>query len=234
MPETAMPGVLFGHGWGGSQDQDLGRARAAVELGCACLTFDLRGHRDTEVERATVTREDNLDDLLAAYDLFAAEWNVDNSHIAVVGYSYGAYLAAILTSLRPVRWLAMLAPALYKDEGWELPKRKLNEDPDLPVFRQGQVFPEQSRALRACSDFKGDALIIEAERDERIPHRIIANYVAAFTRPRSLTSRLLPGADHALSEKSCQAAYTAMLMKWLTEMITGARSQAVPARIPVA
>lgn len=232
IPQSAMPGVLFVHGWGGSQDQDLGRARAAVELGCVCLTFDLRGHKETAAERETVTRGDNLDDLLAAYDLFAGERNVDNSHIAVVGYSYGAYLAAILTSLRPVRWLAMLAPALYKDEGWELPKRALNRDPDLQVFRQGQVSPAQSRALRACAEFAGDALIVEAENDERIPHSIIANYVSAFAKPHSLTSRMIHGADHALSKKDCQAAYTSILIKWLTEMVTGARGQAVPSRTP--
>lgn len=229
-----MPGVLFVHGWGGSQDQDLGRARTAVELGCVCLTFDLRGHSHTEADRATVTRDDNLDDLLAAYDLFAGESNVDPSHIAVVGYSYGAYLAAILTSLRPVRWLGMLAPALYKDEGWELPKRLLNEDPGLVEFRHGRVPPAQSRALRACAAFTGDALVVELEKDERISSQVIKNYVSAFTRPHSLTSRVVRGADHALSTKECQAAYTSILMKWLTEMITGARSQAVPARTPAA
>src|SRR5690606_10856623 len=40
----ALPGVLFVHGWGGSQDHDLGRARRAAGIGCVCLTFDLRGH----------------------------------------------------------------------------------------------------------------------------------------------------------------------------------------------
>jgi pimeloyl-ACP methyl ester carboxylesterase len=233
-PESAMPGVLFVHGWGGSQASDLGRARTAVELGCVCLTFDLRGHSKTEADRATVTREDNLDDLLAAYDLFVREGNVDASHIAVVGYSYGAYLAAILTSLRPVRWLAMLAPALYKDEDWNLPKHLLNEDPGLAEFRHGQVLPPQSRALRACAAFEGDALVVELEKDERISPQIIKNYISAFTHPHSLTSRMVRGADHALTSKECQAAYTSILMKWLTEMITGARSQAVPEGTPAA
>jgi pimeloyl-ACP methyl ester carboxylesterase len=59
-PATAVPGVLFAHGWGGSQAQDLVRAREAVGLGCVCLTFDLRGHVATERQRETITREDNL------------------------------------------------------------------------------------------------------------------------------------------------------------------------------
>src|SRR3954464_3721670 len=89
----AVPGVLFVHGWGGSQEQDLERAREAAGLGCVCLTFDLRGHNLTESQRDMVSRNDNLNDLLAAYDLFAARPSVAASAIAVVGSSYGAYLA---------------------------------------------------------------------------------------------------------------------------------------------
>ena len=43
-PESKIPGVLFVHGWGGSQERDLERARGIAGLGCICLTFDLRGH----------------------------------------------------------------------------------------------------------------------------------------------------------------------------------------------
>jgi dipeptidyl aminopeptidase/acylaminoacyl peptidase len=68
-----------------------------------------------------VTREDNLRDLLAAYDRLLAHPALDTSAIAVVGTSYGGYLASILTSLRPVRWLALRVPALYRDEEWHTP-----------------------------------------------------------------------------------------------------------------
>src|SRR5690606_29951255 len=131
-PPPALPGVLFVHGWGGSQDHDLGRARRIAGIGCVCLTFDLRGHEETAAQWETVSRPQNLADLVAAYDWFAARPDVDASAIAVVGISYGGYLSALLTELRPVRWLALRSPAIYKDEGWELPKRQLHADPDLP------------------------------------------------------------------------------------------------------
>src|SRR6185295_920378 len=88
-PATAVPGVLFVHGWGGSQEQDLARAREAAGLGCVCLTFDLRGHSATRAQSDKVSREDNLHDLLAAYDFFARQPHVEESTIAVVGASYG-------------------------------------------------------------------------------------------------------------------------------------------------
>src|SRR3546814_445086 len=55
-PETKIPGVLFIHGWGGSQKFDLVRARSIAGLGCVCLTFDLRGHAATEAQRSQIGR----------------------------------------------------------------------------------------------------------------------------------------------------------------------------------
>src|SRR5512140_2378508 len=114
-PSRRVPGVLFVHGWGGSQDQYLARARQVAALGCVCLTFDLRGHVRTASQQDVVSREHNLKDVMAAYDMLVRHRAVDPAAIAVVGSSYGGYLAAILTSLRDVRWLALRVPALYKD-----------------------------------------------------------------------------------------------------------------------
>src|SRR5215217_3298317 len=96
-PGTLIPGVLFVHGWGGSQQQYVTRAREVAALGCICLTFDLRGHARTVEQQKTVTREQNLNDVVAAYDALIRQRGVDISSIAVVGSSYGGYLAAILT-----------------------------------------------------------------------------------------------------------------------------------------
>ncbi len=223
-PADRLPGVLFVHGWGGCQAHDLVRARQAAGLGCACLTFDLRGHEGTAAQRETISRPENLRDLLAAYDLLAGQPHVDPEAMAVVGISYGGYLAALLTELRPVRWLALRSPALYRDEGWDLPKRQLHVETDLHAYRRERIPPEENRALRACSAYRGDALVVEAEHDEIVPHAVIENYVAALAHARSLTARVLAGADHGLSEKPAQKAYTAVLVNWLTEMVVGARA----------
>src|SRR5829696_5785312 len=120
-PATVVPGVLFVHGWGGDQEQYIARAREIAALGCVCLTIDLRGHAGTDGQRETVTREDNLRDVIAAYDALVGHRAVDQAAIAVVGSSYSGYLATVLSSLRPVRWLALRVPALYRDEDWSLP-----------------------------------------------------------------------------------------------------------------
>lgn len=230
-PTAALPAILFVHGWGGSQEQDLARAREASGLGCVCMTVDLRGH-DLESEASkTVSREQNLQDLLAAYDWLVQQPNVETSAIAVVGISYGGYLAAILTTLRPVKWLALRAPALYKDAGWQLPKRQLHADTDLLAYRLTRLNADENIALKACSEFRGDALIVESEKDNVVPHPVIENYISAFSNASSLTARVIAGADHGLTEKGMRKAYTALLIKWLTEMISGTRESMATIKI---
>lgn len=222
-PNVKVPGVLFVHGWGGSQEQYVARAKEIAALGCICLTFDLSGHAGTQGEQETVSREKNLGDVLAAYDTLAGYGNVDQSAIAVVGSSYGGYLSAILTELRAVRWLALRVPALYMDSGWELPKSQLHKDQDLDTYRQSLIPAAENRALRACAAYRGDVLVIESELDDIVPHAVISNYLEACIQPRSLTYRVIQGADHGLSEDVSQRAYTALLVKWMTEMVFGAR-----------
>jgi len=221
-PDTMVPGVLLVHGWDGSQDQYIARAHEIASLGCICLTFDLRGHVRHQADRDTVTREDNLRDLLAAYDVLVGHPAVDPRAIAIVGSSYGGYLAAIVSGMRPVRWLGLRVPALYQDEGWDVPKAKLNRE-ELAAYRRSELGPESNRALACCAAFRGDVLIVESEHDALVPHQVIQNYMSACAQAQSLTYRMISGADHALSEKEWQQTYTALLVHWMTEMVLSAR-----------
>jgi pimeloyl-ACP methyl ester carboxylesterase len=221
-PGAKIPGILFVHGWGGSQQRDLARAKNITGLGCVCLTFDLRGHERTHEMRAKVSREQSLDDLLAAYDRLVSHPAVDSDAIAVIGSSYGGYLATILSSMRPVKWLALRVPALYWDADWEMPKQELDRD-KLAHYRRSAVTAADNRALAACKEFHGDVLLIESEQDDYVPHATLMSYRSAFELAHSLTYRLVDGADHALSSDLSQSLYSSMLTNWISEMVIGAR-----------
>jgi len=223
VPGVLIPGVLFVHGWGGSQQQYLARAREVAALGSVCLTFDLGGHAGTQPQRETVSRESNLRDVLAAYDTLSAHPDVDPSAIAVVGSSYGGYLATILTTMRPVAWLTLRVPALYIDTGWELPKLQLHKEQDLRSYRRSFVAAQTNRALRACAEFRGDVLLVESGHDDLIPPEVIRSYHEACVQTRSLTYRCMADADHGLSDETSQRVYTALLAQWFGEMFANAR-----------
>jgi pimeloyl-ACP methyl ester carboxylesterase len=222
-PDTLVPGVLLVHGWDGSQDQYIARAHEIASLGCICLTFDLRGHVRHQDDRDKVTRGDNLRDVLAAYDVLVGHPAVDPGAVAIVGSSYGGYLAAVATALRPVRWLGLRVPALYEDAEWDTPKAKLDRE-RLKAYRQRALDPQSNRALAACSAFSGDVLIVESEHDDLVPHPVIQNYKTALAQAQSVTYREISGADHALSEKIWQQNYTSVLVHWITEMVLNARA----------
>jgi uncharacterized protein len=222
-PGTLMPGVLFVHGWGGDQHQYVTRAGELAALGCVCVTFDLRGHAQTQAQFGSVSREESMRDVLAAYDFLAAQRNVDSDSIAVVGSSYGGYLAALLTALRPVKWLSLRVPGLYKDSEWRLPKLQLRREQALEKYRLEPLTPDESNALRVCREFTGDVLIVESENDTVIPHQVIVNYREACIHAKSLTYRLMEGADHGLSNEAWHRAYTTLLVNWFNEFVFSAK-----------
>jgi hypothetical protein len=59
----------------------LAAARAVAALGFIFVIFDLRGHAGTLALRDTVTREENLRDVVTAYDVLANRVGVDRSRI---------------------------------------------------------------------------------------------------------------------------------------------------------
>lgn len=218
-PAHPSPGVLFVHGWGASEHHYLPVARHIARLGCVCLTISLRGHDTTKARQDVVSRADSLEDVLAAYDVLAGQPGVDRRRMGVVGSSYGGYLAAILASRRDVRWLTLRAPALYKDEGFNEPKRQANADPELAAFRRRRVAPEESVALRSASRFHGDVLLVQSENDTTIPAPVLLSYRDAFQAAHSVTHVVIPGVDHGLSRPSWRRQYDALLVQWFKAVL---------------
>lgn len=221
-PEAPVPGLLFVHGWGGDQDEDLGHAEEIARLGCICFTFDLRGHAESGAAREEVTRQDGLNDVREAYDFLASQPLIDGDAIGVIGTSYGGYLSTLLTLDRPVRWLALRVPALYPDDDWDVPKARLDKDA-VRTYREQVHAPRDNRALAACEAFEGDVLIVESGEDDRIPTEVILSYQAAFKRAGSFTHRVIPGASHAMRDPAHQRVYATILMNWLEEMVRASR-----------
>ena len=233
VPDRRQPAVIFVHGWNGTQEFDLGHVRDAVAVGCVVLALDLRGHDRKDPRHERVTREDNLRDLLTAYDLLVAREDVDANAIAVVGFSYGAYLATLLTAQRRVQWLALRSPALYPDDGWNVPKHELEDRVELDRYRRHVQSPEGNRALAALAAFRGDVLLVRAQEDEVLPLPVSESFRGALVRASSITTRTISSADHALSRPDAKRAWAELLQDWLTAMVGGARRNAVVAALEV-
>jgi len=213
--EVRCPAMLFVHGCGDTQRRNLGIGKRLQARGFVCLTFNLRGHARTRAQRDTVTRAQNLADVIAAYDLLAARPEADAARVGLVGSSYGGYLATLLTAERKVRWLALHAPALYMDGDFDRPKRELNLDPKLAEYRRRRLEPGANRALTAATRFDGDVLVVESEHDTVIPREVAANYLHAFEPAGSRRHEVLAGADHGLSREAWRREWGELLVDWV-------------------
>ncbi|VWX61072.1 Transcriptional regulatory protein TcrA (fragment) [Burkholderiales bacterium 8X] len=211
------PALLLLPGWDDS-DQALYRGVTAdcERSGWACRTLNFPGTHASKERYESAARPDHLQDLLIAYDDLTAREDVDASAVAIVGVSYGGYIGALVTARRPVRWLGLRAAAIYEDHDWEVPKAKLDDD-EQAALRRISLSPQDNLVLAACAQFRGDALVVEGEHDQVVPHTTTANYCKALRTARSLAHHLIPGADHALSQPRWRDEFKKILLDWLAE-----------------
>lgn len=203
-PVESRPGLLLVHGIDSSQYGYLERAEAAVErLGAVCLTFDLGGHGESEGARSTLSIRDHLEDVVSAYDRLVAERDVEPTRIGVAGASYGGYLAALLTTRRPVARLALRAPMLYDDADFDVPRAARRPPVEAPAT---------SVALEAVARFGGAVLIVESERDPAVAPMIRAYHAA---RPE-LEHVLIADAGHELDRPEWREAFLAALLDFFS------------------
>ena len=106
------------------------------------------------------------------------------------GASYGAYLAALLVSERPVSRLLLRAPALARDK--------------------------HGRAPASLASYTGPVLVVESGGDEVVPKSTIAPYLEACGgRARQ---EVIEGATHALTDPRRQQAFIDLIVDWFKDL----------------
>lgn len=217
MPGTLSPALLALPGWDDDGRQQFEALRGQLGRdGWVCQRAHLPDSSWTPQERARTTREDTLRQTLDDYFALESDARVQPGRITVLGFSFGAYMAAYLSSARPVHGLILRSPAIYPDTDWQTPKEELDKR-DLDLYRHRFLTPADNKALACCARFEGDVLLVDSERDQIIPPPVITSYAAAFQRVRSLTRYTLEGADHQLTDPAWQEAYHRVVVEWLHE-----------------
>ena len=194
------PAILFIHGWTSNRGRYQKLAQKLSDLGYVVLTFDMRGHGNSDGNIELQTRNDFIDDVIASYDFLSQQEGVDPRKISVVGSSLGSYLAAVLAGKRRTYTLVLRAPANYPNEGFEKPQYKHSNDVEILKWRYKVSNPNDTISLRALNDFNGEVLIVESGNDEVIPPQTVKNYINAVKDKKKVHHIVMPGAPHSLSE----------------------------------
>jgi pimeloyl-ACP methyl ester carboxylesterase len=209
------PAILVVHGWTSEMARYPERVAPEIDMGYLAVLFDMRGHGKTGGRLGELSPKDHLDDCLAAYDYMIGLPNADSSNISVFGSSYGGYLASLLTAQRKVHHLALNAPALYPDVIFDMPK--LQRSQKATNYRKQLHNPKEDKALSAISNFKGDLLLIQAEKDEVLPKEVMKSYCNAAKNGYDL--ELIRGADHSMKVPGTNEARIKILAKWFTKFV---------------
>lgn len=213
------PAVLFIHGWTSTEKGYVEYSEALNKIGVACLTFDLRGHGNSDGNIKTQSRQDFLNDAVAAYDYLARSDHINRDDITVVGSSFGSYLATLLTPHRSIKRLILRVPANYPDSDLNEPQSKHSDQVELLKWRYEIKSPQDTSSLKALHNFGGDVLVVESQKDKIIPHQTIANYLQAVRDKDKLDYIIMKGAPHGLSTPSFRKEYLDIITSWISSKL---------------
>lgn len=195
-------------------NQNLAAAQTLADIGFTSLTYDMRGNKESSGDLTRLSRADFVDNAVTVYD-FLAKQVPDGTKIGVVGSTFGAYTGILLTEKRPVACLSLRAPADYPDKGFDEPQLPHISLEALRPWRETERGYNDNMAYRALHNFSGPVQIVEAERDESIPHQAVQNYANAVADNRKLQHVTMFGAPHRILTKQVSDDYVRYLTTWV-------------------
>ena len=219
--EGPAPAVMVLHGAGSQKENHADYARAALAHGFAALTFDNRGHGETEGELGPAV----LGDMQRLVRLLADRPEVDEGKIAVRGSSMGGLLAIHLAAAtESVSAVVAICPAAE----WMLidDVRKIANGEPAPPGSYLDAMRIDARALVAWLEEHtvADAverlgstplLLIHARGDETIPVSHTEELFACAAEPKRLL--VLEGGDHRSAQHDAEVQGESL--RWLARVM---------------
>ena len=203
LPDEAArpaPAVIVLHGAGSQKENHADFARAAVGQGFAALTFDNRGHGESEGDLGpSVT-----DDLAELAKFVADRPEVDAGRVAVRGSSMGGLMAlhagaasddiAAVVAICPAAEQAMLPMARKVAAGEPIPPDSFWNA--MRVDADGLVAWLEANDVHEAAERMGSKplLLIHAKGDEVVPYSRSEDLYERAAEPKGLW--LLEGGDH--------------------------------------
>jgi esterase/lipase len=206
---------LFIQGWQGHQN--LSAAETLANLNHICMTYDMRGHGESEGDISKFSRADFTKDATIAYDYLKQQINGDVA-IGAVGSSFGSYTAILLSEKREVCCLSLRVPATYPNEGYNEPHLAKADPDNFVAWRMKKLGYSENHACKILHDFKGKVQIIEAEADEIVPSQAPKNYAEAVANRNYLAYEVMKNAPHRLANDKLQAEYEKLLIEWVEKL----------------
>lgn len=216
LPESdpPWPGIVVVHGAGSRKENHADFARGASEGGIAAITFDQRGHGDSDGEMSPGA----VNDVVRMARLLGSIEGVDESRIAVRGSSMGGYLAlqAAATS-DAITGAIAICPAGEEHLLRGLRRGELEMRADTDALTAWL----QEHDLRDAVELMGSKplILIHAQGDEQIPYSWSQELYGRAAEPRKLI--VVPGGHHRSVQHDPELQSVAL--RWLKRELSAVR-----------
>ena len=215
------PAMVIVHGAGSSKESHADFGRACAEHGWAAVSFDQRGHGDSDEPMSPAA----LADVGRMASLLCTHEGVDPARVCVRGSSLGGYLA-IHAAATDARLAGVIAICPASDEGLRRGIRNdsLHMRVDVEAF-DAWLAEHDLREAVVELDPK-PLMLLHARGDERVPYAWSEElYARAGERTRLL---VLPGGHHRSAQHDPEL--QASSLRWLGRALEGRgkRSRVAP------
>lgn len=212
LPEAPppWPAMLILHGAGSAKENHADFARLCAASGWAALTYDQRGHGESEDLMAPAA----LADVGRMAALLAGRDEVDDRRICVRGSSMGAYMAIqAAATIDTIAGVIAICPATEAGLRRGLRDGELEMRADVEAL---DAWLGEHDLTDAVAGLVGKPLILlHARGDERVPYTSSEQLYAAAGEPRKLV--VLPGGNHRSVQHDSEL--QGMALRWLERQL---------------
>lgn len=190
---SPVPALVLCHGFGGNRAEFgysfVRLAHHMVELGFAAYRFDFAGCGDSDGDFAELTVSDQVSQVLAVLDAVGAHPAVDAERISLLGMSLGGLTASLAAAERPVRSLALWAPAAVavdmdeasaKARADAIAEHGYDDFGGLPIHRPFIDDAERIDPFADAAAHQGPALLIVGSEDFVLAPDLLDRYRGVY------------------------------------------------------
>lgn len=203
------------HGAGSAKENHADFGRLCASSGWAALSYDQRGHGDSEEPMSPAA----LGDVSTMAAFLAARDGVDPRRVCVRGSSMGGYLALhALTTSASLAGAIAICPATEEGLRRGLRNGELEMRADVPAL---DAWLSEHDLVDSIAELKGKPLILlHAQGDERVPHTHSERLFAAAGEPRKLI--VVPGGHHRSVQHDVELQGVAL--RWVERALDSGRA----------
>jgi uncharacterized protein len=210
--DPPWPGMLILHGAGSAKENHADFGRASAAAGWAALSYDQRGHGESEEPMSPAA----LGDVGRMAALLASRPGVDERRICARGSSMGGYLAihAGATS-DAIAGVIAICPATEEGLRRGLADEELGMRADVDAL---DAWLGEHDLVDSVREMAGKPLLLlHARGDEQVPYRHSERLFAAAGEPRKLI--VVPGGHHRSVQHDAEL--QGISLAWMRRALAG-------------